>query len=330
LSDSTRTPQRSLADLEARLRDIDSPALRGLNPGLGRNAAKQLLDRAVGSPDSALIALYAWRNGARGLGRDAELLPGVGFPPLEEAIRSRDFELRLAKDNEDLPEHPAATFFDPGWFPILADAVGNLYVVERLGAGRVLVVDREDTADREELAGSLVEFIDRIARDGRDYQPPPLTDMARALVRDLESDRPEDRARAVKELKRKKPASAFDPLVTMLESEDAEARRYAALLLGQLGDRRAIPILIRCIGRWSGKDVTSAYGGLIAIGPERPLDHLVKALKTGDPGLRRDAIKGLLISREPGAAAAIQPALQDPDTDVRKAAEAALAQLGDS
>jgi HEAT repeat protein len=249
------------------------------------------------------------------------------FMPLEEAVKSRDFELRLAAENEDLPEFPAARFFDPDWFPFLSTSAGNLYVVERFGAGRVLLVDREDIADREVLAGSLVDFIDRLASDGPDFQPPPLSDPVDLLVRDLESPSPAERNKAVRELTRKKPPSAFRPLVAMLESTDPEARKYAALLLGQIGDRRAIPILIRCIGRWSGKNVTNAYGGLMAIGPERPLDHLTNALATGDPELRRDAIKGLEISRDPGAAAAIEPATNDPDPAVREAAEAAMRRL---
>jgi hypothetical protein len=328
MSTSTRTPEQALADLEARLRSADAPVLSGLNNGLSTDSAAKQLGRVTGNPDPALLALYTWRNGARGAGSEAELMDDARFLPLEEAVKRREFELRLAAENEDLPEFPAATFYDPGWFPILITGAGNLYVVERLGAGRVLLVDREDTADQEELGSSLVDFIDRLAREGRDYQPPPLSETVEVLVGNLKSDRPEDRVRAARELTRKKPPSAFEPLVAMLESEDAEARRYAALLLGQVGDRRAIPILVRCIGRWSGRDVTSAYGGLIAIGPESPLDHLVNVLATGDAELRRAAIKGLQISRDPGAAAAIRPATKDPDPDVRQAAELALRQLG--
>jgi len=233
----------------------------------------------------------------------------------------------VATENEFLPDLPATEIFDPAWFPILVDAAGNLSVVERLGAGRVLTLDREQPEFRGEAARSLTEFLDGIVRDEADRKPPSPNDPVADLVLDLESDRPEKRLRAVRELTRKRPPAAFDPLVAMLDSTDGEARRQAALVLGQLHDRRAIPILIHRLAEWRGLDITSAWGGLLAIGTARPFDHLMNALAGGDAGLRVDAIKGLVISRDPRAAAAIQPATSDPDPAVRLAADAALRQL---
>jgi HEAT repeat protein/SMI1/KNR4 family protein SUKH-1 len=321
------TPDEALADLEARLRKAEAPVLHGLNKGIGHDAARGAFAKTGKSPDPALLALYTWRNGARGAGPEAELLRDARFMPLEEALKSRDFELRLAAENQDLPEFPAATFFDPEWFPILSTAAGNLYVVERMGAGRVLLVDREDSADREEIAPSLLEFIDGLWRGGADLAPAPVAGPIEKLVQDLVSSRPADRTRAAKELSRKRPAAAFAPLVSLLESDDGEARRQAALVLGLLNDRRAIPILIRCLARWSGKDVNSAWGGLIAIGDDGALGHLDQALKTGDRELRLDAIKGLVISRDPNAVAVLEPATRDPDPAVREAAAAAMRRL---
>jgi HEAT repeat protein len=257
------------------------------------------------------------------------LLPGARFPALEESIKSREFELRLAAENEALPEHPAAFFFDPGWFPILEEAGGILYVVENFGAGRVLVVDRQSPGNPEELAGALVPFIDGVARDGLRFRPAPLSDDAAALVSRLASKEPGVRMKASRELVRKRPASAFEPLVALLESNDDEVRREAALVLGELRDRRAIPILIRCIARWRGNDVASAWGGLAAIGKEGAFGHLEKALAEGDSELRMDAIKGLAVSRDARAVPALQAAASgDPDTPVREAAGQALRVLG--
>jgi hypothetical protein len=329
VGDRSRTPQRALADLEARLHKARAPVTSGLRPGLSPSEANDLFRSVSLSVDPALLALYIWRDGTSGSGSEAELLPGARFPALEESIKSREFELRLAAENEALPEHPAAFFFDPGWFPILEEAGGILYVVENFGAGRVLVVDRQSPGNPEELAGALVPFIDGVARDGLRFRPAPLSDDAAALVSRLASKEPGVRMKASRELVRKRPASAFEPLVALLESNDDEVRREAALVLGELRDRRAIPILIRCIARWRGNDVASAWGGLAAIGKEGAFGHLEKALAEGDSELRMDAIKGLAVSRDARAVPALQAAASgDPDTPVREAAGQALRVLG--
>lgn len=328
MSESPKAPERALADLESRLRDAHAPVLRGLNKGMGEDSVRRALRGTGQSPDPALVALYTWHDGARGAGPEAELMDDARFMPLEEAIENRAFELRLAAENEDLPDNPAVAFFDPGWFPILRDSAGNLCVVERMGGGRVLAVDREDVDTREVLASSLIDFFDRIQHGRIDYEHPRLTKPADQLVRELASARSADRALATKELSRKRPAAAFEPLVSMLESDDREARRQAALVLGLLNDRRAVPILIRCLARWIGMDTNSAWGGLAAIGSEGAFGHLEEALKSGESELRVDAIKGLTISRDPRATGVISTAARDPDPAVREAAERALHQLG--
>lgn len=329
MSDPTRTAQRALNDLEARLREVEAPILKGLRPGLSIAEAKELLGTAGAPPEPALLSLYCWRDGAEGGGPSAELLDGARFLSLREAITTRQFELRLAAENEFLPALPASAIFDPLWFPILQDAGGLVYVVERLGAGRVLIVDRQDAGNPEELSASIIEFLDGIAKDGLDFKPPPLTAAVDVLVGRLESDEPRERTTAVRELTRKRPPAAFEPLVAMLKSQDAQARRNAALLLGALGDPRAIPMLIRCVASWSDPDMTSARAGLAAIGSEGDLGHIEKALAEGDRELRMDAIKALAALRDARAVPALQAtASSDPDPVVREAAGQALSVLG--
>lgn len=290
----------------------------------------QLLSAAGARPEPALLALYCWRDGAEGSGPSAELLDGARFLSLREAIATQQFELRLAAENEFLPGLPASEIFDPGWFPILQDAGGLVYVVERLGAGRVLLVDRQDAGSPEELSGSLVEFLDRIARDGLDFNPAPLSADVAVLVGRLESSEPRERSNSVRELTRKRPPTAFEPLVAMLNSQDGQARRNAALLLGALDDPRAVPMLIRCVAVWSEVDATSAAAGLAAIGKVGVLGHLEKALAEGDSQLRLDAIKGLAMLRDARAVPALQAAASgDPDTMVRTEASQALRVLGE-
>jgi hypothetical protein len=329
MSEAARSPERALNDLEVRLHEAEAPVLKGLRPGLSVPEAMQLLSIVGAAPEPALLSLYCWRDGAEGSGPQAELLNGARFLSLREAITTWQFELRLAAENEFLPGQPASEIFDPGWFPILQDAGGLVYVVEGLGAGRVLVVDRQDSGNPEELSSSMVEFLDGIARDGLDFKPAPLTADATVLVGRLESNEPRERTTAVRELTRKRPPAAFEPLVAMLNSQDSQARRNAALLLGALGDPRAVPVLIRCVAFWIDPDMTSARAGLAAIGTEGEMGHLEKALADGDSELRMDAIKGLAALRDARAVPALQAAASgDPDRLLREAASQALRALG--
>jgi len=250
----SRSAKQALADLEARLRRVNAPILAGLRPGLSESETLQLFTNAGVKPDPVLVALYTWHNGAEGGGPPAELMDTARFMSLQEAIENRRFELGLATENEFLPDLPAAEIFDPGWWPILSDASGRPYVVEQVGAGRVLIVDRAQIGIQEELSPTLSAFVDSLARDGLDFKPSPISADVTVLVRNLESKDDKKRISAIQELTRKRPAAAFEPLVAMLGSEDAWARRDAALILGLLHDRRAIPILIRCIARWSVRD----------------------------------------------------------------------------
>jgi HEAT repeat protein len=283
-----------------------------------------------GTPHPALLALYSWRDGAEGAGPFGELIDTARFLSLEEAISNREFDLRVAHEIEAPPEVPAAMIFDPGWFPILQDASGRVYVVEDLGRGRVLLVDQQDPGNPEELSNSLIEFLDRIARDGMNFKPPPLSADVAVLVGRLESDEGRERWNAVRELTRKRPPAAFEPLLAILDSPDEQARIDAALLLGALGDSRAVAPLIRCAAVWTGKDVTSALAGLAAIGDEGAFGHLEGALAKGDPEMRMDGVKALAATRDARAVPALQMAAAgDADPSVRAAATDALRQLGE-
>lgn len=329
-SNRASSADRAIADLEARLRAIRSPLLEGLRPGLTRAEVRSRLDRVGGEVDPALVALYSWHDGAEGGGPRAELMEGTRFLPLAEAITTRDFELGLAVENEFPPELLAAEIYDPAWFPVLKDIGGLLYVVDQLGAGHVLMVDHEHVGNPEDVASSLLEFLDGIARDGMDFKPPPLSADVTVLVRRLESADSREQWSVVRELTRKRPPEAFAPLVAMLESDDAHARRDAALLLGVLDDRGAVPILIRCIAQWTGNDVTSAIAGLASIGKEGAIGHLEKALATGDQELRMDAVAALVACRDARGVPALQAAAaRDSDLQVREAARRAIRALGE-
>ncbi len=265
----------ALRELEGRLRAAGAPVLESLRPGLPRAEARRMLATLPGPTAGALLDLYSWHDGAT-----QELFPLARFHSLADALAMREFELRLAAEVAQEGGRPA-DIFDATWFPVLDDPSGNLYIVERLGAG---------------LAPSLAAFIDRIGPEG--FEPLPLSDPVAALVALMED--PATRAKATRELTRRRPPEAFDPLVALLQSPEGEVRRDAALLLGELHDWRAIPILIRCLAEWEGIDLTSAGAGLQNIAGEDVFSLLERTAATGDPELRGLAATALATLRQLG------------------------------
>jgi HEAT repeat protein len=92
-------------------------------------------------------------------------------------------------------------------------------------------------------------------------------------------------------------SNAVEPLLEALLKGTEFARVYAATVLGCIGDRRALPLL-------------------------------VDALSDASPAIRQAAIKGLWFFREPSTVPALVQALQDSSSDVRCSAASALGFIG--
>jgi HEAT repeat protein len=153
---------------------------------------------------------------------------------------------------------------------------------------------------------------------------------------------------------------AFEPLVEQLErAEEAAARAWAAEILGDLGNSKAVPMLVACLADLSDQvraRAASALGklrdrrpvpdliqvmlsdpvpyvriqvvrALGAIGDPRALHHLVDALKDGEWWVRIRVVEAL----EQLGEQAVEPlylALEDPDSEVRARAAVTLERLG--
>jgi HEAT repeat protein/PBS lyase HEAT-like repeat-containing protein len=111
--------------------------------------------------------------------------------------------------------------------------------------------------------------------------------------------------------------------------KDLRVRRALALILGRLGDRRAVPALL---GALEDPDVeTQLYviWALGAIGQPGPAGPLLSRLQHDDAGIRKMAAFSLGQIGDPKAVPALKAALQDPAPDVGWNAAIALARLGD-
>lgn len=112
--------------------------------------------------------------------------------------------------------------------------------------------------------------------------------------------------------------------------DDPRIRRYLSMVLGNLGDRRATPLLVEAL---ADRDPETRIYAALALGRLKDpaaLPHLLKAFETDERDIRKSAAYAL---GELGDRRAIEPlaaALSDPIADVRFNAAIALARFGDT
>ena len=123
-------------------------------------------------------------------------------------------------------------------------------------------------------------------------------------------------------------AAAVEPLIEALRDKEGTVRKFAAILLGKLGDPRAIePLSITLydmhheVGKVSAEAL--AHFGAPA------LDVLVEALSHPEMWIRIHAIQALAMIRNPRVAPILLQMLKDPEREVRKQVIQSLGELKD-
>lgn len=112
--------------------------------------------------------------------------------------------------------------------------------------------------------------------------------------------------------------------------EDPRVRRYLAIVLGRLGDRRATPVLLDTVAR---ADVDTRVYAILALGEladPRAASALTAELRSPERDVRKSAAWALGRIAAPATAPDLRPLLRDREADVRFNAALALAMLGDS
>ncbi|MHB9134167.1 MAG: HEAT repeat domain-containing protein [Armatimonadota bacterium] len=125
-------------------------------------------------------------------------------------------------------------------------------------------------------------------------------------------------------------AAAVEPLVIMLQTEHgADMRTVAARALGQIGDKRAIPALVRAMYDESADVHEAAAGALGQIGDPSAIEPLIAVLNEESPDLRESAIRALGQLHSARAIDPLVSALRSIEYPVRLAAVEALGEIGD-
>jgi len=131
---------------------------------------------------------------------------------------------------------------------------------------------------------------------------------------------------AIDALKRLAPARLIAPLLQMLEDPSAIAWSSAAATLGELGEVRAIPLIVAVVRDTSPNhlhvcELASQF--LAGFGPHG-FDAILELLSDGTATVRRRAAQSLLYTRDPRTIDVLQTLLADPDSSVREMAELSL------
>lgn len=153
-----------------------------------------------------------------------------------------------------------------------------------------------------------------------------------AALRDLGERRWEARARAAAALSTCDPADRDEAAAALrgaLGDGRGEVRYAAARSLGELGDRGAVPALLRLLGDSDGQVREAAALALGQIGDEAAIGPLGEALRGGPPEVRFQAAAALAALDLGGARSGplLRQALGDEDPEVRGSAAAALGEL---
>jgi HEAT repeat protein len=118
-------------------------------------------------------------------------------------------------------------------------------------------------------------------------------------------------------------------IYTQSKNDDPRIRRYLALVLGKLGDRRATPVLIEGL---HDNDAETRLYTIVALGELRDpgaVPNLIEATRDDDKDVRKTAAFSLGAIGDPRAVPALVSMLEDQVPDVRFNAAIALSRFGD-
>jgi HEAT repeat protein len=114
------------------------------------------------------------------------------------------------------------------------------------------------------------------------------------------------------------------------KSEDPRVRQYLALTMGNLGDPRAVPALVKGLNDTDIENQIYTLWALGSIGDGSAVPNILGRLTSSEAAVRKTAAYVLGVIKDPAAIHDLQVALNDSNNDVRWNAAMALAQMNDA
>jgi HEAT repeat protein len=114
------------------------------------------------------------------------------------------------------------------------------------------------------------------------------------------------------------------------KNDDPRIRQYLSMVLGNLGDRRATPLLVDALGDRAPETRIYAALALGRLGDPAAVPRLIEVFSTDERDVRKAAAYALGEIHDPRALPALAGALSDPIADIRYNAAIALARYGDT
>jgi HEAT repeat protein len=114
------------------------------------------------------------------------------------------------------------------------------------------------------------------------------------------------------------------------ENDDPRVRRYLTLVLGRLGEPRAVPLLEKALGDRDAETRLYALWALALIGNPSSAPKVRSLLESEDPGMRKTAAYAVGRMEDGESIPALKKLLEDSVIDVRWNAALALATLDDA
>jgi HEAT repeat protein len=116
-------------------------------------------------------------------------------------------------------------------------------------------------------------------------------------------------------------------LLKVVQGNDSGLCLDAILVLGRIGDKQAIPLLLPCLDHFPDVLKAPLIEALALIGDPRVVPHLLRALDDPNSAIRANAAAGLVRLIDPRSLGPLIKALQDEDSNVRCYAATALGEL---
>jgi HEAT repeat protein len=114
------------------------------------------------------------------------------------------------------------------------------------------------------------------------------------------------------------------------KSDDPRIRQYLSMVLGNLGNRKATPLLVSALSDQAPETRIYAALALGRLGDPAAVPELIRLFSTDERDVRKAAAYALGELHDPSALPVLVSSLEDPVADVRYNAAIAVARFGDT